>query len=56
MTDRQFYEQSSDAFVKVLGRKAGKIVKYSMLLRFAINVLFARLNIIKAFKNIKPVV
>lgn len=56
MTDKEFYEQSSNKFMQALGRKAGKIVKYSMLLRLAINVLFARLNVLKALKNLKPVV
>lgn len=55
LTDKQFYEQTSSNFFQALGLKAGKIVKYSMLLRFVINLLFARLNVYKAMKNIKPV-
>ena len=55
MTDKQFYEQNSTLFFKALGLKAGKIVKYSMLLRLAINILFARLNVLKALKNVKTV-
>ena len=55
LTDKQFYEQTSEKFFKALGSKAGKIVKYSMLLRFVINLLFARLNVSKALKNFKTV-
>lgn len=56
MSDREFYLQSDQDFFKSLGRKAGKIVKYSTLIRFAINVLMNRFNVIKALKDYKSVV
>ena len=42
-------------FFRALGKKAGKVVKYAFLIRFAIHLLMKRLNIIKAIKDIKPV-
>mmetsp|Transcript_43240 Transcript_43240/g.57219 ORF Transcript_43240/g.57219 Transcript_43240/m.57219 type:complete len:225 (-) Transcript_43240:153-827(-) len=51
MADRKFYLQSSEEFMKTLGRKAGKVVKYSIIMRFALNLVLHRLNLFKAMKN-----
>lgn len=55
MSDKEFYEQEADLFFKALGRKAGKVVKYSMLIRFVINLLMNKLNVMKAVKDSKSV-
>lgn len=55
LSDKEFYEQSSRKFFKALGRKAGKVIKYAMLIRFAIVLLMNKLNLFKAIKGIKPV-
>lgn len=55
VTDRDFYRAEPNKFYKNLGRKAGKVLKYSLLLRFALNLLVHRFNFIKAIKNSMPV-
>ena len=55
MSDKEFYEQAADLFYKALGRRAGKVVKYSMLIRFIVNLLMKKLNLIKAIKGSKNV-
>ena len=51
MSDREFYLQKPESFVKAMGRKAGKVVKYAVLMRFALNLLIHRLNLFKAIKD-----
>jgi len=56
LSDKEFYEQSGRKFFMSLGRKAGKVAKYAMLIRFAITLLMAKFNLLKAVKSIKPVI
>ena len=55
LTDKQFYEQNAQDFWGSVGLRAGRIVKYTALIRFVINLLLAKLNPIKALKNYKTV-
>ena len=55
MIDRKFYLQGRDQFVRSLGRKAGKVVKYSILARFVLNLVQHKLNLRKVLKD-SPVV
>ena len=55
LSDKEFYEQSSRKFFKALGRKAGKVIRYVMLIRFAVVLLTNKFNFMKAIKGIKPV-
>ena len=55
MTDQDFYGQKSGAFLKAVGKRTFKIMKYAMMLRFLINILVNKLNVRNAVKNFKPV-
>ena len=54
--DRDEYLAEPKQFYKSLGRKAGKVLKYSLLLRFALNLIVNRLNLKKTLRNSMPVV
>ena len=45
-----------EKFTRSVGIRAGKLVKKAMMIRFAINLLLNKLNVVRALRNIKPVI
>ena len=54
-TDKDFYEMKLSRFVRLLGRRAGKVIRYTMLLRLILNCAVHKLNLVKALRDVKPV-
>ena len=51
LSDKAFYSQKPAAFFRALAWMAGRVFKYSFLLRFALNVVVCRLDLWKACKT-----